>query len=83
MPVKYSEVQLLAFIARSFEDKEGLTVEYNEAHFLLENEAHERSVFVLNTKLDLLMEEGKSGTLTVEVDPSGKRKPRLVSFKVD
>jgi len=82
MPVKYSNVKLLAFIAKSFEDKEGITVEYNEAHFMLESEDGERSVIVLNTKLDLLMEEDKTGTLSVEIDPSGKRKTRLVSFVV-
>jgi len=82
MPVKYSDVKLLAFIAKSFEDKDGITVEYNEAHFLLEAENGERSVIILNTKLDLLMDEEKTGTLTVEIDPSGKRKTRLVSFVV-
>jgi len=76
----FYEVTLVAFLPKSFEDKEGVTVSYNECYFVNEDDEGKRDMIILNTKIDLSQLEGSKGHLEVEIDSSGKRKPRLVSF---
>lgn len=78
MPVKYV-ARLFAFNKKGFE-KNGEKVEYNECIFLNENDNGTRSVLILNTKQDFSELIDKEGTLEVEIDLTGKNKPRLVSF---
>jgi len=77
----FFDVRLIAFVPKKFEDNEGKTVEYNEAHFLYESEEGERQVVQLNTKSDLSPAIDEDGILELDIDVSGKRKPRLLSFK--
>jgi len=82
MEVQYL-CKLIAVRAVEFKGKEGQLVEYAECSFLNEDSDGNRSVIQMNTTQDLTDHFDQEGTLVVEVDPSGKRKPRLVSFTVD
>lgn len=75
------DCRLIAYNSRSFVDKTtGEKVEYAEAYFLNETEEGNREVLAFNTKLNLKGLEDKEGNLVIEVDASGKQKPRLVEF---
>jgi len=76
----FYECDLVAFVPKSFEDNTGQTVSYNEAYLLNEDSEGKPEMIILNTKLDLKPLVGHSGQLEVEVDSTGKRKPRLISF---
>jgi len=78
MPVEYV-ARLFAFNKKGFE-KDGEKVEYNECIFLNENKDGTRSVLLLNTKQDFSEYIDKEGTLVIDVDLTGGKKPRLVSF---
>jgi len=75
----FFEVNCLAFEPKSFVTNEGEKVEYNEVHFLNDS-ADGREVIKLNTKQGDKQWEDKEGVLGVEIDPSGKQKPKLISF---
>jgi len=66
-------------ISKSFEDKHGDAVEFNELHFYTKSESGEAAVIVVNTKLDLNDLVGKSAILGLDIDPSMKNKPRVIS----
>jgi len=78
MPVSY-EVRLFAVNKKGF-DKDGVRVEYNENIFLNEEDG-KRFVLVLNSKKDYSSMMDELGTLNMEIDTTGKNKPRLVSFE--
>jgi len=80
MPVQY-KVRLFGFTEKGFE-KDGEHVTYNECIFLNDNADGTRSVIILNTQQDFKDLLDKEGLLSVDIDPSGKKKPRLVSFVV-
>jgi len=80
MPVQF-KVRLFAVNAKGFDGSDG-RVEYNENIFLNEDEKLGRSVITVNSKVDHSVHLDKDGVLTLEIDPSGKKKPRLVSFEV-
>lgn len=77
----FYDVKLIAFVPKKFENDEGKTIEYNEAHFLYEDEDGNRQVVQINTQSDLSAAVDEDGTLELEIDIAGKRKPRLLSFK--
>jgi len=80
MQVKYSDVELVAFVPKHFTDKDGLEVSYNEAYFRHEDNDGIPSVMKFNTKLPLASSERHTGTITVEFDETGRNKPKLVGF---
>lgn len=70
--------ELRIFIEKSFE-KDGETVEYYVAYFLIEDEDGKEDVLVVNTKQDLKGETGKTGDIQVRVGREGKLS--LVAFR--
>jgi hypothetical protein len=83
MLVKYSNVGLLAVEPVSFTDKEGIEVEYNKCYFRTEDDDGVSRVLQFNTKLPLASSEGEVGILSVEIDETGRNKPKVISFKVE
>jgi len=83
MLVKYKDVELLAVVPHNFTDKEGIEVEYNEGYFETKDDDGMSSVMVFNTKQPIASKVREHGTLAVEIDSSGRNKPRLVSFEVE
>jgi len=77
----FYEVKVLAVNPTEFENQEGETISYNEVHFLNINEDGKREVLKMNTKQEFLKYEDKEGVLEVDIDISGKNRPKLVSFK--
>jgi len=71
---------LKIFCAKSFENKEGQTVEYNEAYFLCKDRDGEPSVLKVNTKKDLTAQVDREGDITVSLQANGKLK--LINFNV-
>jgi len=76
----FFDVTCLVFIPRAFKGSEGEDVSYNEVSFLNQTEDGQREVIRLNTKQGSKDWEDKAGVLGVEIDPTGKQKPKLVSF---
>jgi len=83
MLVKYKDVELLAIEPISFTDKEGVEVEYNKCYFGYKNEDGITHVLQLNSKLPLASSERERGILAVEIDETGRNKPKVVSFEVE
>jgi len=83
MLVKYNAAELVAIAPKGFTDKDGVEVEYNECYFRIEDEDGVPFVVVLNSKAVKPDQERHTGTLEVDIDNEGKRKPKLVSFKVE
>jgi len=77
----YYDCRLLAVVPKSFTAEEGDQVSYNEAYFLNLSEDGVKEVVKLNTKQDISPAEGEEGILEVDVDITGRNKPRLMSFK--
>lgn len=78
----FLEVDCLAVIHKEFDDNEGQRVSYDEVYLLNERETGEREVIRLNSKLEgLAAYEGKSVVVQVDIDPTGTKKPRLLSIK--
>lgn len=78
----FFDVEVLAVVEKGFTDKEGLEVSYKEAYFLNETDEGVRTVLKFNSKLsDLSSFESKSAIIEVDVDESGRNKPRLVGIK--
>lgn len=70
---------LAAIGQKSFNDKEGITVEYNEIYIQTEDEHGVLDVSVVNSKQDLTKDIGQHGDFTLEVDLKNKR-AKLISF---
>lgn len=70
------EGALKIFLKKSFEDKEGTTVEYNVCYFV---DRDETEVLQINTKQDFSKQLDELGIATIEI--SDGRKPRLISFE--
>jgi len=83
MLVKYSGVELVAVEPVTFTDKEGVEVEYNKVYFRTKDEDGITKVMQFNTKLPLASSEGETGILSVEIDETGRNKPRVMKFQVD
>lgn len=64
----------------NFTDKEGIEVEYNTCYFRIEDDNGMPFAVILNTKAISTKQERKIGLLEVEIDNTGKNKPRLTSF---
>jgi len=78
----FYEVKVLAVVAHSFTDKEGVQVEYNECYFLNEAENGERSVYKFNSKNEQVKAlEGESAVIEVDIADSMERKPRLIGIR--
>jgi len=80
MQVQYL-CKLIAFTPKSFVGREGEPVEYNACSFLNEDAEGVREVISINTKQNLGGFVDQEGTLVVDMDITGKKKPSLVSFK--
>lgn len=74
------EGTLKIFVKKSFEGKDGQTVNYYEAYFVGVDENDNDSVLKVNTKQDLSSQLDKHGTAIVAPQENGKMK--LVSFTV-
>lgn len=72
-----AEGTLKIFVSKSFE-KDGETIEYNTAYFLVEREDGE-DVLIVNTKQDLTDMIDVKGKIEVRVGTNGKL--GLISFK--
>lgn len=79
----FYEVRLLAVVPKEFTDNEGQEVSYNEIYLLNTPEEGNPEVIKLNSKLDLHWENlvGNDGVAEIDVDATGKNKPRLLGFK--
>lgn len=71
-------VKLLAVIPKEFTSEEGEEVSYNEHYFLNVREDGEKEVIKFNSKLNLADHEGGNIAITVDVDPTGRAKPKLI-----
>jgi len=83
MIVKYSDVLLMALEPVSFTDKLGVEVEYNKAYFRMSDDDGITKVMQFNTKLPLASAEGETGKLSVDIDESGRNKPKVLKFEVE
>jgi len=73
--------KVLAVIPKNFSDRvSGEPVEYNESWFLTVTEDGVKDVIKFNTKADLSDKEGANVVIRVEVDASGKQKPKLLGL---
>lgn len=78
----YYDAKLLAVVPKEFTNDEGEQVTYKEAYFLNETEEGVREVIKMNTKLtDIEKAENEEGMIEVDIDVTGKNKPRLLGFK--
>lgn len=80
----FYEVEVIAVVPVSFTSGIGETVEYNEVHLLNVNEDGGASVLKFNSKSpDFSVSlKGKSGVAEIDVDITGKNKPKLLGIKV-
>jgi len=83
MKVLYKDAELVIVSPKGFTDNVGVEVEYNECTFRIEDEDGIPFSVVLNSKAVKPSDERHTGLLEVEVDNEGKRKPKLISFKVE
>jgi len=84
MKVFFDECEILTQVQHSFTDKAtGEAVEYNQVFIEHANEDESREVLQFNTKLDYSPQLRMKGTIQVDIDPTGKNKPRLISFQPD
>jgi len=77
----YYECTLLSVVPKKFTSEENEEISYNEAYFLNESEDGVKEVVKLNTKQDISPAEGEEGILEVDIDVTGRNKPKLLSFK--
>lgn len=79
-------VTLLAVVPKEFKSDTGEDVVYSELYFL--NKEHtddglQKQVFKINTKSkNILANEGEDGVVKLDIDLTGKNKPRFMSFEV-
>jgi len=83
MKVLYKAAELVAIEPKHFTDKAGVEVEYNEAYFRIEDENGVPFVIKVNSKAVGPANERQTGTLELDIDNEGTRKPKLLSFKVE
>jgi len=77
----FFEVSCLAVKPHKFIGDDGEDVAYNEITFLNVTDDG-REVITLNSKQGEPLWVDKDGVIAVEIDPTGKKKPRLLEFKV-
>jgi len=87
----YLEGTLKMFVPKSFNDKDGKSVSYNEAYFQVGDEL-DADIFKTNTQQDLSESIGKFGVATVQLNAvtsvfdannkpqKGLYKPKLLEF---
>jgi len=83
MKVAYSGAELVAVEPKGFTDKEGVEVEYNQCYFRVEDENGVPFVVIVNSKSVGPTQERHTGKLELDIDNEGKRKPKLIYFKVE
>lgn len=81
MKVYFDDVSILAVIPAKFFDDQGNEVVYTEVHVLHEDADGRREVIKFTPREFDKANEGRDGVIEVDVDVSGKRKPRLLGFQ--
>jgi len=70
-------------IEKGFDDKKtGERVEYKEVYFYTKEESGDEAMLIVNTQGDYASLTGKACVLGLEIDATGKRKPKLVSIEL-
>jgi len=77
----YQDATLKIINEITFTGEKGEEVKYNELYFQTEDEEGKTSVLKINTKSDIKSQLDKEGVVEIEVDTSGRNKPRFISFK--
>lgn len=82
MRIFLDNCEIVGIVPHAFKDNMGEMVSYNEVYIHRFDDSRDPSVMKFNSKLERL-NKGMLGTIELEIDETGQRKPRLIEFKPD